>query len=380
MNTDRLPLLWLSGPSGVGKSSAAFEICARLGREGVKAAFVDADQIGLIYPAPEENTHRLRARNLAALWEGFREEGVECLVLAGFVDTPEEVREYTSRLPDADFTVCRLRVSGEELRRRFLGRGWMPGLVEQAVAEAEAQERSAYADLSVDTGGLTVRETARLIMERAGRPRRVAPVVRPGRSEPGPMADGEPVPLLWFTGATAVGKSTVAYEVFRHIVETGARAAYVDLKQIATLRPASGDLRDLKARNLAALWAGYRAAGATYLIVCGEADTDETVRDYTRRLSDVTPTVCRLHACPATLLERVTARGRGEGPTIPGDELKGLDEPALREAAARAATEADALDRADAGDLRIGTDGRPVADVVASVLAGVGLAPGDARA
>ena len=380
MNADRLPLLWLSGPSGVGKSSAGFEICRRLGREGVKAAFVDADQIGLLYPAPEENPHPLRARNLAALGEGFLEEGAQCLVLAGFVDTPDEVREYTARLPGAAFTVCRLRVSGAELRRRYLGRGRMPDLVERAVAEAEAQERTAYADLSVDTGGLTVRETARLIMERAGWPRRVASVARPGRSQPGPTAGGGPVPLLWFTGATAVGKSTVAYEVFRHVVGTGARAAYVDMKQIAMLRPASGDLCDLKARNLAALWAGYRAAGATYLIVCGEADTGETVRHRTRLLPGVTPTVIRLHASPDTLLERVTARGRGEGPAIPGDELKGLDEPALRAAATRAATEAAALDQAGAGDLWIGTDGRPVAGVVASVLAGVGLAPEDTRA
>src|SRR5690606_38164183 len=127
-------------------------------------------------------------------------------------------------------------------------------------------------------------------------------------------------------------------------------AAYVDMKQIAMLRPASGDLRDLKARNLAALWAGYRAAGAACLIVCGEADTAGTVRQRTRLLPGVTPTVIRLHASPDTLLERVLARGRGAGPAIPGDELKGLGEPALREVAARAAAEAAALDRAGTGD------------------------------
>ncbi|MEV4475318.1 hypothetical protein [Nonomuraea sp. NPDC049504] len=368
-------VLWLSGPSGVGKSSAGWEICAQLGREGVRTAFVDADQISLIHPEPGENTHRLRARNLAALWDGFRAEGAECLVLAGFVDTPDEVREYPSVLPDVAFTVCRLRAPAEELRRRFLGRGWQPDLVEHAEAEAAAQDRTSYADLTLDTTGLTIPETARLIRKSTGWPGATAPGPgRPVRAEPAP------VPLLWFTGATAVGKSTVAYEVFRHVVRTGTRTAYVDLKQIAMLRPASGDGHRLKARNLAALWAGYRAAGATYLIVCGEADTDETVRDYLGLLPGAQPTVCRLHASPATLRGRVLDRGRGGGPTIPGDELRGLDEHALHEAAARAAAEAARLDQAGAGDVRIDTDDRPVPDVVAGVLAHLGLTPENSRA
>ncbi|MET8866064.1 hypothetical protein ABZW11_24270 [Nonomuraea sp. NPDC004580] len=368
-------VLWLSGPSGVGKSSAGWEICDQLGREGVRTAFVDADQISLIYPEPEQNTHRLRARNLAALWDGFRAEGAECLVLAGFADTPDEVREYSSLLPDVAFTVCRLRVPGAELRRRFLGRGWQPDLVDHAVAEAEAQDRTSYADLTLDTSGLTVPETARLIRERTGWPGTTAPGQgRPAQAEPAP------VPVLWFTGATAVGKSTVAYEVFRHVVRTGTRTAYADLKQIAMLRPASGDAHHLKARNLAALWAGYRAAGATYLIVCGEADPDETIRDYTRLLPGARLTVCRLHASPATLRERVADRARGGGPAIPGDELRGLDEHALDEAATRAAAEAARLDQAGAGDVRIDTDDRPVPDVVATVLAHLKLTQENSRA
>lgn len=374
MGSDPLPLLWLCGPSGVGKSSLGWEVFAQLSRGGVRAAFLDADQISLCYPLPESGTHRIRARSLAAMWPNFREQGAQCVVLSGFVDTAEEIREYAERLPDAAFTLCRLRVSTGELKERFLARGWRPDLVAEAVAEAAALERSDFADLCLDTSGLTVSEAARMVRERAG-----------GWPRPGPSAGFvsrpavplvfDPVPVLWFSGATAVGKSTVGYEVFSQIVRTGVRAAYVDLKQIGALRPTADDDPDghrLKARNLAALWAGYRAAQARCLIVSGHADRDDTVRDYAELLPGAGLTVCRLHAGPATLAERVMRRGRGGGPAIPGDELKGLRPEALHSVAERAAREASALDIAGAGDLRIDTDDRSAREVAEEVRALIG--------
>ncbi|MFF4771623.1 hypothetical protein ACFY05_02055 [Microtetraspora fusca] len=375
-----LPLLWLSGPTGVGKSSAGWEVFAQLSRGGVKVAFVDADQISLCYPMPEGMTHHVRARSLAAMWPHFRQEGVQCLVLAGFVDTPEEVREYTALLPEAAFTLCRLRVDSAELKERFIGRGWRPELVEEAVAEAEALDRSDYADMCMDTDGLAASETAQLIRERAGGWPGALPAATfhgfvDRRSHP-PIAQVDtaptstPVPVLWLRGATAVGKSTVGYEIFMQVYRTGVRAAYVDVKQIGALRPVADDDVDshrLKARNLAAIWAGYRAVGAQCLIVSGEADSDDTVRGYAELLPGMALTVCRLHAGPATLSERVGRRGRGGGPATPGDELRGLDSDALHRIAERAAREAKALDRAGSGDLRVDTDGRSVKEVAADV-------------
>ncbi|WP_067169990.1 hypothetical protein [Microtetraspora niveoalba] len=385
MSNPSLPLLWLSGPTGVGKSTVGWEVFEQLSRSGITTAFVDADQISLCHPMPEGTTHRVRARSLAAMWPHFQHEGLQCLILAGFVDTPEEVREYTALLPDAAFTICRLRVDDAELKERFLGRGWRPELVEDAVAEAESLERSDYADVCVDTGGLTVSETARLICDRAGGwPGAGWPGALPAatlqrvvnRRNPPPTPREEaaptsvPVPVLWLCGATAVGKSTVGYEIFTQVYRTGVRAAYVDVKQIGALRPVADDDVDshgLKARNLAAIWAGYRAAGAQCLIVSGEADSADTVRLYAESLPAAALTVCRLHAGPATLAERVAQRGRGGGPAIPGDELRGLAPDALHRIAERAAREANALDRAGAGQLRIDTDGRSVKEVAEDV-------------
>ncbi|MEZ7125082.1 hypothetical protein ACBR40_07075 [Nonomuraea sp. AD125B] len=387
MSNPHLPVLWLSGPTGVGKSSVGWEVFTQLSRGGVKAAFVDADQISLCHPLPEGVTHRLRARNLAAMWPHFQQEGMQCLVLAGFVHAPEEVREYTALLPEAAFTLCRLRVDSAELKERFLGRGWRPELVEAAVAEADALDRSDYADVCVDTGGLAVPEAARLIRERAGGWPGALPA--PASSgdlrhhPPASQADAAPTPVLWLRGATAVGKSTVGYEIFSQVYRTGLRAAYVDVKQIAALAPVGDDDTDnrrLKAHNLAAVWAGYREVGAQCLVVSGEADSDDTVQAYAESLPGTALTVCRLDAGPATLADRIARRAQGGGPSIPGDELRGLGPDALRRAAERAAREAEALARAGAGDLRIDTDGRSVQEVAADVRARAGNWPAGAQA
>ncbi|MED7931616.1 adenylyl-sulfate kinase [Nonomuraea sp. LP-02] len=380
MSNPHLPVLWLSGPTGVGKSSVGWEVFAQLSRSGVKAAFVDADQISLCHPLPEGVTHRVRARNLAAMWPHFRQEGMRCLVLAGFVDTSEEVREYTTLLPEAAFTLCRLRVDSAELKERFLGRGWRPDLVAEAVAEADALDRSDYADVCVDTGGFAVPEAARLVRERAGGwPGALPAPTFPGdlrRHPPAAQLDAAPTPVLWLRGATAVGKSTVGYEIFSQVYRTGVRAAYVDVKQISALGPVSDvENRRLKARNLAAVWAGYRAVGAQCLVVSGEADSDDTVQDYADSLPGTALTVCRLDAGPATLAERVARRARGGGPSIPGDGLKGLGPDALKRVADRAVREAEALDRAGASDLRIDTDDRSVQEVAADVRARAGNWP-----
>jgi adenylylsulfate kinase-like enzyme len=63
-----IPVLWISGPPGVGKTSAAWEIYRRLQSAGADPAYVDVDQVGMCYPtrADDPDRHALKARNVAA--------------------------------------------------------------------------------------------------------------------------------------------------------------------------------------------------------------------------------------------------------------------------------------------------------------------------
>ncbi|GLZ16282.1 hypothetical protein Acsp04_65170 [Actinomadura sp. NBRC 104425] len=354
-------VLWLCGPPGVGKSSAAFEIFSQLSRAGVRAAFIDLDQIGLCHPVDDE--HRVRIAALGAVWPNYRAAGVACLILSGVVDTAGQARAYADAMPGADVTLCRLRVHADELRRRFVGRGWRPELVDRAVAAADALDRTGFADLCVDTDGLTVPEVARTVRERIGPWPAAAPP--PTAPPAAPAGAAITTPTLWLCGPVGVGKSTVGYEVFRQVIGDGVTAAYVDARQIGFLRSAD-DGHALKAANLAALDAVFRPAGAQCLIVSGETGHPD---GYTGLFAASALTVCRLDAGPDRLAERVLMRGRGDGPVIPGDELRGLPEEELLKIARRAAAEA-----ADASDgaVRVGTDDRSAADAARAVRAAAG--------
>ncbi|GAA1978233.1 hypothetical protein [Amycolatopsis minnesotensis] len=350
---DVVPLLWLYGPPGVGKTSVAWEVFRSLSASGVRAAVLDTDQIGLCLPTPAlAGDHGVKARNLAGMWPNYA--GVaDCLIVCGMLDSAETARAYASLLPGADVTLCRLTAGEDELRKRFLGRGWLPHLVDAAVEVPAELDRTGFADVLVGTDGRSVPEVARLVREPVTVPRRhlmstVDPVPEPGS-----------VSVLWVTGPRGVGKSSVGWDVFARAAGAGTTVAYVDLDQIGFVRPES--THRLKAHNLAALWRTFYAEGAEYLVLVGAVDDPESLERYVRAIPGGRFTVCRLRAGMAELTERILARGRGEGPPIPGDDLAGAPEDELRYLA-RETSLADEKVTVPA-DLVADTDGRTVEEI-----------------
>lgn len=184
---ERVPFLWLCGPSGVGKSSVGYEIFRQVYQSGIKAAYLDFDQVGLCYPSPGEDpaNHDVRAQNLGAVWPTYRAAGARCLVAAGRVETLDTVRRYAEMVPDTDLTLCRLRAGDDKLTerifRRGLGRGpvipgppvsrpaqQLTGMAAEAAREATDLDAADFADLCVDTGHRSVQHVARLVRDLAG--------------------------------------------------------------------------------------------------------------------------------------------------------------------------------------------------------------------
>jgi hypothetical protein len=230
--------------------------------------------------------------------------------------------------------------------------------VADVLREAEALDR--VAGECVDTTCLGVDSVARRV--RALLP---APGSMAGGTLGGPVRS--PGEVLLLCGPTAVGKSTVGWEIYQRSSLAGVHTAFVDLEQIGFLRPESAGNHRLKAANLAAMWRTYYARGARRLVVVGKVDGPADVEAYATALPGATITVCRLHAGPERLADRITLRSQGIGATwgLAGDELTGRPPPAGIYARARA--EAAALDRAGFGDQRVDTDNHSVAEVVASI-------------
>jgi hypothetical protein len=179
------PGLWLCGPTGVGKSTVGYEIFVAIHRTGRKAAYVDADQVGMCYPAPSDDPHNhtLKALNVGVVWHNFRAADARCLIVSGAIKSDEELQLYREQLADVSLLVCRLSIGEEELRARLEMRSagygppvpgrttWrtiQPESVREAIGQLARLERTTFADLVVDTNGLSPVDVVIRVREQAG--------------------------------------------------------------------------------------------------------------------------------------------------------------------------------------------------------------------
>jgi adenylylsulfate kinase-like enzyme len=361
-----IPVLWLCGPPGVGKTTVAWEIYERVGRAGSAPAFVDVDQLGMCYPAQtgDPDRHMLKARNVAALRANFSAAGARGLVVSGVVDAGRELD--VGSLGGPPIMVCRLRADRAELGVRLGRRDASFAAPDVAQQEADVLDHSTFPEWSVDTTKLTVGEVASRVLAEIGD----WPGTGVDRGDPPPtvhdVSVGESGGVLWLCGTTGVGKSTVGFRVYVNVLSSGVPAAYVDVDQVGFCSTAPSDDR-LRARNLAALWRNFRDAGARVAVVVGPVATRSDAGFYERALPQATFTWCRLHANGDELTRRILSRGDGGSWSQPGDPLRDQPDEELRKVARRAIADSQVLDRHDLG-LRIDVDGLSIDDAADRVL------------
>jgi adenylylsulfate kinase-like enzyme len=371
-----IPVLWLYGPPGVGKTTVGWDIYSQLVHAGIEAAYVDIDQLGMCYPETpaDPGRHLLMARNLGAMVANFAAAGARSVIVSGAVDPARGVCADLD--PHAVLITCRLRAGSAELRRRYLGRSGDAEAADDALREAATLDASDDGGVCIDTSGRSVGDIAADIVRRCGGwPALIgadgspAPFASAAEAVPveslGNTATGSSVPVLFLCGATGVGKSTVGFEIYMRDLRAGRSAADVDLDQIGFCSPApAADPANhaVKARNLAALWSNFEGAGAAHLIVVGPAESERAARTYAAALPEAAITLCRLHAGPRELTRRIMSRGQGNGSwPQPGDPLVGQSPACLHRIAERAACDAAELERAGVGILRIDTGKRTAA-------------------
>ena len=169
LSSGLIPVLWVCGPCGVGKTAVGWEIFSQLDRAGIPVGYVDIDQLGMCYPAPADDphTHQVKVDNVAATVATFRAAGAQCVVVSGTVDV-DKAHTYAGQIPGAALTLCRLRVGHDDQKMRLAERGWSSDMLAEATQEAEALDHSDFADMSIDTSGLPILQVTRLVREQAG--------------------------------------------------------------------------------------------------------------------------------------------------------------------------------------------------------------------
>lgn len=370
MTPTAFPVLWLCGPPGVGKSTVGWELFAGLDRAGGAVGYVDIDQLAMSFPttADDPERDRMKARNVRAVIANARRAGARCVIVSGVLEV-DAVELYEESLAEMELTWVLLGVGDNLIAERLARRGWSDEAIADSLQNAASMAASRFADVSIDTTRRSVHEVAALVREYVAEwpP---ADASTGHVTAPVPTVTDTPGSVLWVSGPIGVGKSSVAWAVFQDVLTTGVAAAFVDLGQLGFCRPAPPDdpaNHRLVAANLAALWATYADAGADCLIVNGRVDSADDVRSYTDALPAASVTLCRLTAGRDELTRRILRRGEPGGLELAGDQLLGQPDIALWQVIERAMRNADELERAGIGDLRVETDGRSVAELARDI-------------
>jgi hypothetical protein len=348
-----------------------------LAATGVHVAFADTDQLCICYPAPPGDPSRqhVKTLNVRSMIPNFRAAGARCLIVNGVLD---QAGLETGLLPDADVTICQLRADYDVIERRFAGhhrhRADLDKRQHEVQDDIRLMDDSGFADACVDTSHVPAGEVADLV--------RAACKGWPGFT--GELADAAgqlPVRrgpgggrVVLITGPTGVGKSTIGFRFYMKCLNAGLTAGYVDLSQIGFVRPAhehDPDNQRLKARNLAAIWRNYLAAGATHLVVTGTIAGQADLRRYADELDGTHVTLTRLRAGGHELRLRIMSRAAGGSWPETGDRLRGQSAEFLADVADHAIRAAEGFDRPDAGGVAVDTSGlspQEAADAIADAI------------
>jgi hypothetical protein len=352
-----LRVLWVCGAPGAGKSAAAWALSDELAETGWPVAYVDIDQLGMLYPETDDDLgrHVLKADALSALAPGYEGVGADVLVVSGVVDA----RTGPALAADLDVTTCLLSPGAVAVRERVLARGCAAADAEDAVAEDLLLRGASFVDHVVDSTGLSVADTVARLRPLVGGHGRPAPPRSP------PPATGSDVPVVVVTGPRAAGSSTIGFGLATRSWGASRRTGFVDLQQLGFLAREGRVTTDvpLATGQLAAMHRLMAGRGAERLVVTAHLD----VRDHAvlRAALPAAPvTVLRLRADESTLGEHVRSRVRGGGPRLAGDDLLGSGQEHQDQVVAQALAEQEALDAAGLDDVVLDVGGRGAEEVL----------------
>ena len=173
------PVLVLNGTVGVGKTTIGHAISEILAGVELPHAFVDRDALSMSWPPRGRFNVDLANRNLAAVWMNFRAHGAERLIVAGVLESTDDVDALRAAVPGAAIMVCRLRASAAVREMRLRAREHGVNREWHLARSSELEtilDRVAIDDFAVENDGRPLVAVAHEILARAAWPPAHAPM------------------------------------------------------------------------------------------------------------------------------------------------------------------------------------------------------------
>ncbi len=168
-----VPVLVITGPVGVGKTTTMFALSSRLAELDLAHSPLDMDAIRMCHPsAPEDPFYMaLGLRNLAAIWQNYRAVGAQRLILADVVESRAQVATYADAVPGAEVQVVRLQASLPTLLQRLRQRETGSSLdwhSQRTVELIAIMDREQIGDMQIETENRSPAAIAQEILVRSG--------------------------------------------------------------------------------------------------------------------------------------------------------------------------------------------------------------------
>ena len=166
-----VPVLLITGPVGVGKTTVADEVSLILEGQGKAHSNVDMDALRQVFPRPADDPYAERAglAALAAVWMIHQSAGAELLVIPTVVESNAMVNRYRSAIPRSGITVVRLTATTERLRSRIQHRGAdVPWNIKRAAQLERTLDEADLEAAVIDTSELSPAEVASAVLRAAG--------------------------------------------------------------------------------------------------------------------------------------------------------------------------------------------------------------------
>ncbi|PYS86206.1 MAG: hypothetical protein DMF62_16620 [Acidobacteria bacterium] len=166
-----IPVLAISGPVGVGKTSVLIELHDVLSNLQVPHGCVERDALGYSWPESGPFNERMIERNLARVVSNFIDAGAAYLLIAGVIENSEHLSSYSRCIPNAHIQICRLTADLEIRRERLRSREKGAGLnwhLNRTVELDGILDKAKIEDFTVDNGDRRLRDVAFEVLDRTG--------------------------------------------------------------------------------------------------------------------------------------------------------------------------------------------------------------------
>jgi len=163
-----VPVLVITGPVGVGKTSTADAVSRLLSERGVPHACIDLPQISKAFPERPGDpwNEQLGHRNLACMWTNFRAVGAERLIITRVLEARSLIGRIRRAVPGAEVVVVRLRAPLDVIQGRIRSRDHEQSewFLDAAAYLVPAMEGQRVEDHVIDNATLSIGETAHRIL------------------------------------------------------------------------------------------------------------------------------------------------------------------------------------------------------------------------